>query len=207
MAVKRIVYMAAGSARRFGANKLLCPLEGRPLFLHGLQALAPAAQRPGCTLTVVSRYAPVLAAARALGARAVDCPESEKGLSYTIRAGLDAAGPSAPGDFWLFAAADQPWLTTASVERLLDAARPGVRAACLAWGEQLGSPVLIGAGCESALRALQGDEGGKRALARLGVDCLPVQAGEERELWDIDTPGQLAAGGQAPACQRGAKPV
>ena len=42
---KYLIYLASGSARRFGSNKLLFPLEGKPLFLYGLETLAEAAAR------------------------------------------------------------------------------------------------------------------------------------------------------------------
>ena len=35
-----ILYLAGGNSRRFGENKLLYPLDGRPLYRHGLDALA-----------------------------------------------------------------------------------------------------------------------------------------------------------------------
>ena len=66
---KHIIYLAAGSGSRFGSNKLLCPLEGKPLFRHGLDTLAGLVRaRKDCDLTIVSRYGPVLAAAQAAGA-------------------------------------------------------------------------------------------------------------------------------------------
>jgi len=66
---KHILYLAAGSGSRFGSNKLLCPLEGKPLFRHGLDTLAGLVRaRKDCDLTVVSRYGPVLEAAQAAGA-------------------------------------------------------------------------------------------------------------------------------------------
>ena len=69
---KHIIYLAAGSGSRFGSNKLLCPLEGKPLFRHGLDTLAGLVRaRKDCDLTIVSRYGPVLEAAQAAGARAV----------------------------------------------------------------------------------------------------------------------------------------
>ena len=62
---KHILYLAAGSGSRFGSNKLLCPLEGKPLFRHGLDTLAGLVRaRKDCDLTVVSRYGPVLEAAQ-----------------------------------------------------------------------------------------------------------------------------------------------
>ena len=51
-----ILFLAGGSGRRFGENKLLYPLEGRPLYRHGLDMLASLAKtRDDCTLAVVSR--------------------------------------------------------------------------------------------------------------------------------------------------------
>ena len=67
--VKHLIYLAAGSSRRFGGNKLLYPLEGRPLFSYGLETLRRAVElRPECELTVVSRYPQILEAARVDGA-------------------------------------------------------------------------------------------------------------------------------------------
>lgn len=40
-----LIVVAAGAARRFGGDKLLMPLGGRPVFIHALERLAPAAAR------------------------------------------------------------------------------------------------------------------------------------------------------------------
>ena len=56
-----IIYLAAGSSRRFGSNKLLWEYEGRPLYRHGLDRLIEmSSDRDDCTLTVVSRYDEIL---------------------------------------------------------------------------------------------------------------------------------------------------
>ena len=177
--MKHILFLASGNSRRFGENKLLHVLDGKPLYRHGLDMLAELTRgREDCTLTVVSRYAAVRTGAEALGVRAVDSPESEKGLSYTIRAGLDALDLQ-DGDFVVFVVADQPYLTAETVARLLDAAGPGV-----VFGERRGNPNLFCAALASELRALEGDEGGRELLR--GADCVLVQAGSERELYDVD---------------------
>ena len=167
-----ILYLAAGNSRRFGENKLLYSLGGKPLYRHGLDTLAAAAQqRTDCTLTVVSRHRAVL-----------DCAAAQH-----IR--------TQQTDFILCAAADQPYLSVQTVLRLLDAARPGVACARVCWGEQRGNPALFSAALVPALRALTGDEGG-RVLLRRG-DCVPVFAASARELWDVDTKAQLCPPPQA----------
>lgn len=194
---EHLILLAAGSARRFGSNKLLRPLNGKPLYAHGLAALLAAAKmRPAADVTVVSRTPEILAAARAAGARAVESPLSEQGLSFTIKAALDALEPLAEGDYLLFAVADQPYLTAASVAALLEKAAPPTRGATLCFGETVGSPTLFSASLAKDLRALEGDRGGRSVLRALGGECLRVQAESARELEDIDLPGQLPAPGE-----------
>lgn len=194
---EHLILLAAGSARRFGSNKLLRPVNGKPLYAHGLAALLAAAKmRPAADVTVVSRTPEILAAARAAGARAVKSPLSEQGLSFTIKAALDALEPLAEGDYLLFAVADQPYLTAASVAALLEKAAPPTRGATLCFGEKVGSPTLFSASLAKDLRALEGDRGGRSVLRALGGECLRVQAESARELEDIDLPEQLPAPGE-----------
>ena len=194
---EHLILLAAGSARRFGSNKLLRPLNGKPLYAHGLAALLAAAKmRPAADVTVVSRTPEILAAARAAGAKAVESPLSEQGLSFTIKAALDVLEPLAEGDYLLFAVADQPYLTAASVAALLEKAAPPTRGATLCFGEKVGSPTLFSASLAKDLRALEGDRGGRSVLRALGGECLRVQAESERELEDIDLPEQLPAPGK-----------
>ncbi len=183
---KRILYLASGSSRRFGSNKLLHLLEGKPMYLWGLETLRQVIEwQRDCDLTVVSRYEAIRQTAERMGIRAVDSPDSEKGVSYTIRAGLAALGPVGETDFVLFVVADQPYLTAASVERLLEQAKEGTECASLCYGEQPGNPALFSARLIPEFLALEGDTGGRTVLRK--HRCVFVQAGAAKELQDIDT--------------------
>ncbi len=182
---KHLIYLASGSSRRFGSNKLLYALKGKPMFCYGLEVLANVASRQeGCTLTVVSRYAEIRREAEAMGLRAIDSPDSEKGISHTIKAGL-ASLTIAPEDYLLFQVADQPWLTEASLERLLALAEKGVECASLRYGTRPGNPTLFSAKLLPELLSLEGDTGGRAVLKR--HRCVFAEAEEERELEDVDT--------------------
>ena len=183
---KHIIYLAAGSGSRFGSNKLLCPLEGKPLFRHGLDTLAGLVRaRKDCDLTIVSRYGPVLEAAQAAGARAVDSPDSARGLS--------ALAPIPPEDFLLFAVADQPRLGQGTAARLLDAARPELLAAAACWEGRSGNPALFSAALLPELEALTGDQGGRVVLRRHWDRCVLIPVEDPLELADADTPEALLA--------------
>ena len=190
--MNHMILLAAGSSRRFGGNKLLAPLNGKPLYTWGLSALNEVCRTwKDCTLTVVSRYPEIRDAARALGAKAVDSPDSEKGQAYSIRSGLQALGRVEEKDFILFLPADQPWITSQTISRLLDAAGPDTWTATAAFGERVGTPTLFSARLLPDLMALGGDRGGRKLMNRPGQPCLVIQAGSERELDDVDYPEQL----------------
>lgn len=190
--MNHMILLAAGSSRRFGGNKLLAPLNGKPLYTWGLSALNEVCRtRKDCTLTVVSRYPEIRDAARALGAKAVDSPDSEKGQAYSIRSGLQALGRVEEKDFILFLPADQPWITSQTISRLLDAAGPDTWTVTAAFGERVGTPTLFSARLLPDLMALEGDRGGRKLMNRPGQPCLVVQADSARELDDVDFPEQL----------------
>ena len=190
--MNHLILLAAGASRRFGGNKLLAPLNGKPLYAWGLSALNDVCQKRGdCTLTVVSRYPEIRKAAQALGAQAVDSPDSEKGQSYSIRSGLLALGRVEERDFILFLPADQPWITPKTISRLLDAAGPDTWTATAAFGERVGTPTLFSVRLLPNLLALEGDRGGRKLMGRAGQPCVVIQAKSERELDDVDFPEQL----------------
>ena len=190
--MNHLIALAAGSSRRFGGNKLLAPLNGRPLYAWGLATLDEVCrERKDCTLTVVSRYPEIRKAAQAMGAQAVDSPDSEKGQAYSIRAGLQALGRVEEGDFFLFLPADQPWITPQTISRLLDEAGPDTWTVTAAFGERVGTPTLFSARLLPDLMALEGDRGGRKLMGRPGQPCLVIQTESERELDDVDFPEQL----------------
>ena len=190
--MNHLILLAAGSSRRFGGNKLLAPLNGNPLYTWGLSALNEVCRTRGdCTLTVVSRYPEIRDAVQAVGAQAVDSPDSEKGQAYSIRAGLQALGRVGERDFILFLPADQPWITPQTISRLLGAAGPDTWTATAAFGERVGTPTLFSARLLPDLMALEGDRGGRKLMGRPGEPCLVIPTGSERELDDVDYPEQL----------------
>ena len=149
-----LCYLAAGSAVRFGKNKLLADFHGKPLFRYGLSLLTEIVrERKDCRLLVISRYSEILKAAEECGAEAIFCPESENGLSYTVRCAAAHCLPLTPSDRILFMAADQPFASEETVNRILSAAPllsetvlgTAPLAACAAYGEEEGNPVMFSA--------------------------------------------------------------
>ena len=94
-----IIYMAAGNSRRFGSNKLFYELDGKPMYRHLLDRLVGIKNRYNKSksdsqtidITVVTRYREILDYCACIpDCHAVISPDSEKGISYTIKAGIMA---------------------------------------------------------------------------------------------------------------------
>ena len=217
-----VIYMAAGNSRRFGSNKLLYLYEGKPLYRHGLELLLKLKQEMGekLTVTVVTQYAEILEEVQDIfercgmaGMQAVFCEESRLGVSYTIRAGIEAVisqnpvsgqpkeGQSMIGekDYLMFMVADQPHLTLDSVRKLIRTAVSREQSAfsgplaeeCSRWetlslrcGSTPGNPCMFRADLIQELMSLTGDQGGRKVLKQRA--CKYVDILDKRELEDVD---------------------
>lgn len=192
------------------AGALHEPDDGRA---PGKSVGAGSSMEPEIRVIVVSQYPQILASAVDAGAVPVYNGRSSEGITASIHLGMAAAQQgeefcasqeflrdrSASGytdtcwrpDAYLFAVADQPWLRAGSVVRLVREFLDSDKTmACLWDGERRGNPVIFSSLYEEELFALCGDRGGSRILKRYPGEVLLVQA-EERELWDVDSPGDI----------------
>jgi CTP:molybdopterin cytidylyltransferase MocA len=182
------IVLAAGQGRRFGGEKLVAALEGRPVLQHVLDALA------GCALleTVVvlgPRSWQVAERIRWHGERRVENPDARSGLASSLRVGLASADLAAEAA--LICLGDQPRLRRDVIAALL-AARlvPGELAAVPAYAEG-GHPnpvLLLRAGWHLA-QAASGDRGlGPILAARPDVARVVAVSGSNP---DVDTAEDL----------------
>lgn len=186
------VLLAAGGSSRFGAeNKLLAETDGEPLVRHAARTLRDARVSP--VVVVVGHEAD--AVRDALGGldgwdesspRFVTNRAYERGLSSSVRAGVDAAG-DASADATVFLLGDMPSVDPATVDLLVDAYRAGLaEAVAPEYRDQRGNPVLFDREHFAALRAVEGDVGGRSVL--LGSDRgAMVETDDPGVVRDIDT--------------------
>lgn len=196
-----IIYMAAGNSRRFGSNKLFYELDGKPMYRHLLERLIEIKDRynklksdsPVIDITVVTRYREILDYCSSIpDCHAVLSPDSEKGISYTIKAGIMAVQEqkkSGMQDYYMFAVADQPYLKSQSVIKLIDKVlenKGNMRLVfSLRCGDAVGNPCVFHSSLISQLLSLEGDKGGRSVAKK--YDCVYVDIADELELMDIDT--------------------
>jgi len=180
------VLLAAGSAKRFRADKLRAALpDGTALGVAALKSLAAAVD----TVVAVVRPGDDTLARElgSSGARVTFCPDAGNGMGSSLAWGVRAAPLAAA---WVIALADMPWVRADSVARVVAALRGGVTIAAPSHNGTRGHPVGFASGFYAELSALSGDEGAKAILARAPVTLIATDdAGVMR---DVDTPEDLA---------------
>lgn len=181
------VIMAAGASRRFGENKLLRTLGGKPLYRRALEAVPPDVFSQ---VAVVTACRPMAELAQAMGFAVICNDQPEKGVSLTIRLGLESM---ADCDGVLFMTADQPLLTRNGIRTVTDTflKEPDCIAAAAADGIR-GNPCLFPKCLFPALLALEGDTGGSRVI-RANAHLLRLADLPACELADADTAEDLQA--------------
>jgi len=180
------VITAAGAGSRFGGNKLLHPIAGRPMLEHVLLAMPPEAFSRRVVVLPPGAGA-LQAICDTLGFETVVNPKPEAGLSGSVKLGLGAIRSEAEPDGVLFAVGDQPYLTRESVARLLAvfSANPQ-RIVALAVEGKRGNPVVFPRQTFADFDALAGDRGGSQVIARHPELLLLCEARAAKELADVD---------------------
>ena len=201
------IYLAAGYSRRFGANKLLTPYDGIPMYRVLLSRLVNilGSDDSVADITVVTQYREIQDGVNSIGrktglpVRCVINPDPSRGISSSIRCAISylveenaeilrcrtVNEPS--GDALVFFVADTPHLTEESVTGFIHAfAQSGKRLGCIGREGEMGNPGGFGAEFIPELMELTGDRGGKRVLLAHSDEVFIFSDTKLEELEDID---------------------
>lgn len=169
--------LAAGSARRFGGDKLVAPFRGEPLVHHAIRAARAAPVE-----RVIVVCGPHLTTGDWDGFPSVDALRIDSaGLSDSLRAGIGAS-EDCHGAFVFLG--DMPLVPWHIAHRLLDALGDSFAAIPRYQGRN-GHPVLLSRRAFDEVARLSGDEGAGRLLNKRG-DVAFVEVDEETILLDVD---------------------
>jgi len=182
------ILLAAGSASRFGGDKLLAPLEdGTPLGVRTLNNLAV------CVGSVVAVVRPGdQALARALsdhGAEVTFCPYAADGMGQSLAWGIRAT-PIAKA--WVIALADMPWIEIATTRRIAGVLRRGAELVAASHQGVRGHPVGFSRRFYAELAALSGDEGAKALVRGHERELQLIEVDDPGVSRDVDTPADLS---------------
>jgi len=181
-----LVLLAAGNSRRFGENKLMWPVNGKPMVRHIMDILNSIAIEKGWSLIVVTQEGPVADIPRAACAKTVINTMSDEGISTSIRLAIESMENSnCPAVFFV---ADQPFITRQTILDFVEGyASSGKGLGCVAHNGETGNPCAFAPGYFPELLALKGDRGGKKVIMQHTDDLYMFETANGDELTDIDT--------------------
>jgi len=179
--------LAAGSATRFGSDKL------RHSLPHGVAIAVQAARHLRkeieVIIAVVRPSSDELAAAlKADGCEVVVCDNAAEGMGASLACAARAAGKA---DGYIVALADMPFVRPSTIAAVRDALAGGAALVAPYFRARRGHPVGIAGRYAPDLISLKGDEGAKKLLAANERAIVKIPVGDPGVIRDIDRPEDL----------------
>jgi molybdenum cofactor cytidylyltransferase len=179
--------LAAGSATRFGSDKLLHRLpHGVPIAVQAARHLA--SQIPRVVAVVRPDAGKLFLDLQNERHEVVVCDNAAEGMGASLACAVRAAGRA---DAYLVALADMPFVRPASIGAVRDALAQGAIVAAPYFRTRRGHPVGISGRFFDQLVALTGDEGARSVLRENENFVVKLPVGDPGVVRDIDTPQDL----------------
>ena len=189
------ILLAAGRGRRFDPagrhNKLLQRLPDGELVVAA-SARKLLAVFPRVVAVVPPDDGGVEDVLRQLGCEVTMCADADSGMGLSLAHAIRYSLPGQPpGQGWLVALGDMPFVAPSTLHALDAAIEDGAAIAAPLFEGRRGNPVAFGAQHRDDLLALDGDQGARRLLQTGPVAAIDVP--DAGILRDIDYPSDLPA--------------
>lgn len=189
----RGILLAAGSAKRFGSNKLLqalppgTPDAGMPIALAAAKHLIGAL--PDSIAVLRPRAQKLGKLLRDAGCNTVVCKNAANGMGTSLAAGIKA---SADADGWVVVLADMPFIRPETTRAIVRALAEGAAIAAPSYRGERGHPVGFARRFYDELIGLQGDAGARQVMMQHSDSITTLDVDDSGVLRDIDKPSDLA---------------
>jgi molybdenum cofactor cytidylyltransferase len=181
------ILLAAGSAARMGADKLL--------MLYRAQRLIDCALAPLVDCRLIDEVIVVMRPDFRLPVDDPKCrivlnPDHREGLGASLRVGVGAANAAA--DAFVLSLADMPEITDEIVTTLIEAfRRSGKQILVPVYEQRNGHPVVFAGACRDDLLRLTGDLGARQMIREHPELVAYFETSQRAVVVDVDTPADL----------------
>jgi molybdenum cofactor cytidylyltransferase len=187
------IVLAAGQSRRMGAaNKLLEPLNGKPMMLHAVDAALETSADP---VIVVTGHEPerIREAVKGRAVTIAHNPDFSDGLSTSLRAALTVLGDDVEGV--IVCLGDMPAVSSDHMSRLIAAFDPEAGRSIIVptVAGKRGNPVLWHRRFFTQMADISGDVGARHLIGENEESLFEVAMDDGAVLEDLDTPAALEA--------------
>ncbi len=179
--------LAAGSASRFGSDKL------RHQLPHGVAIAVQAARHLKAELEMVFAVVrpnerDLLDKLQAEGCRVSVCENAAEGMGASLACATRSAGEA---EGYVVALGDMPFVRRSSIAAVRDALAAGALLAAPYFRSRRGHPVGISGVFRDDLLKCAGDEGAKKLIAANADKLVKIPLGDPGVVRDIDRPADL----------------
>jgi molybdenum cofactor cytidylyltransferase len=185
MLIISAILLGAGESKRMGVDKLSLPWGRRTVLEHCFETLLKSEVKE-IVVVLGPRNKRVKNRFQGGKAKVVVNPYSKRGMSTSIRRGLQAIHPGSAGI--LIALGDHPFLKTRTINALIRAFDRGGEGIIIpSFQGRMGHPVIFHKRYRKELLNLRGDVGGRTVVDRHpeAVKLVPVKS--EGVVKDVDT--------------------
>jgi molybdenum cofactor cytidylyltransferase len=183
------IVLAAGRSTRFGSNKLLADLGGKPVVRHVVETAISGGLSP--VIVIVGHQSErVSEALLGLDVRILKNSNFADGMSTSLRLGATSVPPGCSGVMILLG--DMPRVQSETIQALAEqfVSKPGSCDAVIpSYNNRRGNPVVLSARMLQRLDTLSGDNGARAILDGRNVSVFKVP--DPGILMDTDTPHAL----------------
>lgn len=185
-----LILLAAGNSTRFGGNKLLYMVNGKPMYRHvtdlGVRLLEEGVIQ---SLILVSQYETIRQEVGVLPVYYIQNDSPEKGISHSIHLGIQEAENRT--DCYVFAVCDQPYLTYDTLKGFIQGfVQSGKAAGTVTWQGEYYNPCAFRNILKDELMMLEGDRGGKKIIRKHESSLFLFPIHHKLEIIDIDQKGR-----------------
>ena len=183
------ILLAAGSAKRFGSDKLLHALpHDVPIAVQAARQLRKIFDMNVFVVTrpEATELSDLL---QKEGCKVVPCERAAEGMGASLACGVRAVGDV---DGYVVALGDMPFIRASTVAAVRDALAGGAALVAPYFRARRGHPVGFAGRFRAELEGQQGDEGAQKLLARHADELIKIPVGDPGAIRDIDTPEDLA---------------
>jgi molybdenum cofactor cytidylyltransferase len=179
------VLLGAGESKRMGVNKLLLPWRRKTVLEHCFETLLQSKVQE-VVIVINLRNKEIVNLFQGLKVKVIVNPYSKRGMSTSVRKGLEAIHPKCDGI--LIALGDQPFLKTRTINALIRAFDQGKEGIIIpSFQGRHGHPVIFHRRYKRELLNLKGDVGGRSIIERHPGDIRVVPIKSIGVVKDIDT--------------------
>jgi molybdenum cofactor cytidylyltransferase len=182
------VIMAAGFSKRFGRQKLLMKIGGKPILLHVIEAVEKSGFEE---IILVCRHKAVEKLIIGKNIKVAHNNDAVLGISSSVKCGVRSASPA---DAYIFFTGDQPFIDVDTILKLKATFNEKKGSIIVPrFNGVAGNPVIFSAKWADSLKMLSGDTGGRSIIAANANDVYYVDLESSVAGTDIDTRDDYAA--------------